>query len=99
MARDLYTYVALGTTYTVWLERAVYANGRLAISLFDNEGPVATATVNIPEADLAPGEVLIKTWAENEPMLDFIIQNKIGIDTGREVEAGYCKARVVKLLI
>jgi hypothetical protein len=96
-----YKYNCLGTVYNVRLEKHKYANGRTALILADaNDGEqVACATVNLPEHDLQPGEVFIKTWSENEPMLDFLVRNNIVIDTGREVPTGYVKARVCKLLI
>ena len=40
----------LDTDCTVMKHR--YANGRVALSLIDGEGPVATATVNLPDATL-----------------------------------------------
>jgi hypothetical protein len=94
-----YQYTAFGTRYNVWLEKAKYANKRVALLLNDDEGQVACATVNMPEIDLQPDEVIIKTWSENEAMLDFLIHNHIVADTGREVQAGYEKARVCKLLV
>lgn len=91
-----------GTVYNVRLEKHTYENtGRTALILVDvDDGEqVACATVNLPEQQLAPGEVFIKTWSENEGMLDFLLKNRIVEDTGREVPTGYVKARVCKLLV
>ena len=94
-----YSYACLGTTYNVWLEKHKYASGRTALLLMDEEGQVACATVNLPEHDLQPDEVFIKTWGENEAMLAFLTRNNIVSNTGREVPTGYVKAQVCKLLI
>lgn len=55
---------------------AQYGNGRTAIEL-DEEAtgePMATATVNVPDYPLAPNEVVIKNYSENEGMLDVLIK-------------------------
>jgi len=67
--------------------------------LMDDEGQVACATVNLPEHDIQANEIIVKTWSENEGMLDFLIRNRICADTGREIATGFVKARVCKLLI
>jgi hypothetical protein len=94
-----YSYTALGRTYRVWIEKTYYANGRTAIILNSANGQVACATVNLPEHNLAPDQVHIKTWSENEGMLDFLIKHHIVSDCGMGVPYGYCMARVCKLLI
>lgn len=45
----------------------------MALSLVDEEGPVATATVNLPAVKLGPNQVAIKDYAENEGMLDALV--------------------------
>ena len=98
--RQTYKYAVLDTVYTVWLDKSTYANGRVALLLMDNEGgQVACATVNLPEHDIQPNEIIVKTWSENEGMLEFLIRNRICADTGREIATGFVKARVCKLLI
>lgn len=97
--RTTYRYVSGDTIYNVWLEQAKYANNRTALMLMSEEGQVACATVNLPEYDLQPGEIHVKTWGENEAMLDFLLKNGIVTDTGREAKTGFVSARVCKLLI
>jgi hypothetical protein len=94
-------YKCFGTVYRVRLEKHKYANGRTALTLVDADDgeQVACATVNLPEQQLAPGEVFVKTWSENEGMLDFLLKNRIVEDMGREVPTGYVTARVCKLLV
>lgn len=86
-------------SYDVWLEQHKYANGRTALVLMDEEGQVACATVNLHEHDLQPGEIFVKTWSENDEMLDFLLTNRIVSDMGRDVPTGFVKARVCKLLV
>lgn len=89
------------------LEKHTYANGRTLLALMDADDgeQVACATVNLPDQDLQPGEVFIKTWSENEQsdksdgMLPFLLVNGIVQDTGREVPTGFVKARACRLLI
>lgn len=96
-----YEYKTDCGTYNVKLMFGKYVdNDRTCISLIDAEdgSPVARATVNVIEADLAPDEVIIKNWSENENMLKFLIDNKIVKDTGRRVRCGYIEAPVCHLL-
>lgn len=59
-------------------------NNRIALTLSDDTTgePVATCTVNLPEADLPEGYVFIKNYSENAPsgeddMLTALIKAKI----------------------
>jgi len=45
-----------------------YPNGRTSIQLNTPQGPMARATINIPEIKLPPGHILIKNYSENEGM-------------------------------
>lgn len=99
MEKQLYKYVTPYDVYNVWLEKNKYANGRVALTLHDMEGQVACATVNLPEHDIQDDEIIVKTWGENEAMLDFLITNHIAADTGREIRTGFVVAKVCKLLI
>jgi hypothetical protein len=95
-----YIYKTPYATYEVFLEKAFYQNKQTALVLKDKMGDtVAVCTVNLPGVQLASDEVIIKTWSENEPMLDFLIKNNIVQDTGREVPTGYVFARIVRLLV
>jgi hypothetical protein len=96
-----YKYECFGTVYNVRLEKHQYANKRTSVILVDADDgeQVACVTVNLPEHDIQPGEIIVKTWSENEPMLDFLVKNNIVIDTGREVPTGMVKARVCRLMV
>lgn len=99
MSQQLYKYATTHGVYNVWIEKHKYANGRVALILMDNEGQVTIATVNLPEHDLQPGEVIIKSYSENEGMLDFLTNNNIVSATGREIQTGFVTVHVCKLLI
>ncbi len=72
-----------GNPVWVWPQVRHYPNGRLAILLFafteDNSWiePWATATVNLPDAELEPGEVCIKDYAENAGLAELLAQANI----------------------
>ena len=76
-------------------------NGRTAIQLFDAEddGPVAKATVNIPEVPLEPNEVLIKDYAENAGILDVLVEAGIVRETDKFVPYAHIVADVCVLLV
>src|SRR4051812_12345873 len=97
--RQRYKFPTQHKVYDVWIELGKYANGRTAITLHDDEGQVACATVNLPEYDLQLGEVIIKSYSENEGMFEFLTRNNIVGATGREIQTGYVKVHVCKLLI
>jgi len=60
---------------------------------------LATASVNLPEAELAEDEICIKNWSENEGILDVLQDAGIIQATGRSVRTGYVSAPICKLLI
>lgn len=63
----------LGETCTVKFKE--YDNGRVAIQLLCEDGcPMATATVNFPSVKVGEGNVLIKTYSENEGMMNALIE-------------------------
>ena len=99
MTGKTYTYDCFGEKYKVQIRRGWYEGGRPALELVsDTEGPVSKITVNMPEVKLEPGEILVKTWSENEPMTDFLIKSGIAEDTGKRAKAGYAEAWVMRLL-
>jgi hypothetical protein len=78
-----------------------YQNGRTAITLYDidDDMPIATCTINVPEVDLEQNEVIIKNYSENEGILDTLINEGIVEKTGKIVSLGYVNCEICKLLI
>jgi len=83
------------------LEHSTYMNGRIAIQLNDiTDGmPIATATVNIPEASLQPNEVIIKNYSENEGMSKALMDAGIIGPPNRSIRTGHVIVMVHKLLV
>jgi hypothetical protein len=83
----------------VYLSWNRYTNKRLRLALLDVEDdcPVAIATVNIPEEDLAPNEIIVKNYSENEGMLQFLQKNGIVRGVKRHVSSGWVSCPVVEL--
>lgn len=74
-----------------------YPNGRVALQLVDEEGPVATATVNVPEAELAADEVWINDYAENVGVLHLLVLMGVVEPTGRRIPTGFVDVPVARL--
>lgn len=83
------------TSYSVGGATALYLTDRL------DGGHVATATVNVPEANptLGIGAVLIKDYAEISGMMDALEEAGVVGDTGRRVPTGFTEARVARMLL
>ena len=65
--------------WTCTIEKGEYSNGRIALELISvkDGDPVLVATVNVPSEKIAKDEVIIKTYSENEGILDVLINAKI----------------------
>jgi hypothetical protein len=74
-------------------------NGRLSIDLIDLEDgqPIAHATVNIPDYDLPPDEVIIKDYSENEGMLAALVKIGIVKPTGKRIQTGFVYCPICKI--
>jgi len=88
-----------GFTCTVNITK--YADGNNAILLNDaaDGSPVATASVNMPDANIPNGHVCIKDWSENTGMLNTLVEAGVVIDTGRTIPSGFVEANVCMLAI
>jgi hypothetical protein len=83
-----------GEVLSVMVNVRSYNNGRPALELLEEDmeyglTPYATATVNLPDVLLEPNEVLIKDYAENEGILQFLTDNNIVVPTNKGVNSGY----------
>ena|SRR5881392_1696635 len=81
---------------------STYSNGRLAIQFFyldekmDMMAPFAKVSVNMPDDHLNPGEVFVKDWAENEPLVAHLVEQGWFTPTGREVLSGFVAPAVMR---
>jgi hypothetical protein len=84
------------------LYKGEYGNGRIALqftSVEDGE-PQLTASVNLVEMPCPEGHTWIKTWSENEGVLQELIRH--GIVEFAELDATNqlgCQATLVKVLV
>ncbi len=78
-----------------------YSNGRVALELIHavDGDPIARASVNLVEESMAPDEIAIKDYAENEGMLSTLIEAKIISTPLRFVTNGFVQFPICKLLI
>ena len=76
------------------LKFSQYANRRVAISLVDAHTgePVATATVNVPDAACPSGCVFIKDWGDNAGVLAALTAAGVVRDAGTRVPCGFEQA-------
>ncbi|MEN8196754.1 MAG: hypothetical protein ABFS30_09595 [Pseudomonadota bacterium] len=77
-----------------------YENGNVALSLIDKERrePYGRASVNIRNVVLPPDQVLIKTWSENQGMLEALVTAGIVEPTARTIPVEFSDATVCRLL-
>ncbi|MFO0958219.1 MAG: hypothetical protein U0800_12470 [Isosphaeraceae bacterium] len=79
------------------VQKRYYGNGRVALSLVDEEGPIATATVNLPAVKLGPNQVAIKSYAEHEGLLEALVAAGVVKSTGQTVRSGFVEVPVCEL--
>jgi len=83
----------------VVLEYGEYGNGRVAIQLASVDGePLCVATVNLPNADVPDGHVLIKNYSENEGILDALVKAGVIGEPIAEIPTGFVMVQVCPLL-
>lgn len=76
-----------------------YADGTTALQVFMEDGDLwATLTACSPGTRLGDGEVLVKTYSENEPMVAPLLATGAFEDTGRRVPAGFAELQVWRLV-
>lgn len=78
-----------------------YAYGRgLAVQLYEVEDglPYAKVSVNVEDIQLASNEFIFKNYAENEGMIEAMIDAKIIELTSRTCRVGYTICPIVRVL-
>ena len=76
---------------------AFYDNGHVALIIESDRGREAVATVNIPEAILNEGEVILKDWSENEGLAEQLEKAGHVKLTERFVPTGFVAAPIAKM--
>ena len=74
--------------------------GDTAVVLATETGEMyAVLTVNIEEIPLMEGEILVKTWSENEEISKACLETGFFEDTGLKVPTGFVTASVWKVKV
>ena len=84
------------------IEKANYGNGAIALQGWTENGePFATFSVNVVERRelLKENETFMKTWSENEGMLEVLQKAGIVGPTLFKVPCGHVEASAVEVLI
>lgn len=79
---------------------AEYNNGRIAIELtHPDDGPIAVASVNLPDEECEPGHTFIKDWSENAGMTEALVEAGIVEVITRVQVTEWVDAAYVKVLV
>jgi hypothetical protein len=83
------------------LYKGEYGNGRIALQLIDiDDEPQMTASVNLVDAPCPEGHTWIKTWSENEGILQELIRHGIVEPASLDAKNDFgCQATLVKVLV
>lgn len=75
-----------------------YGNKRLALELRDLEGqPYARITLNDPSIALAEDEIIVKSYSENEGILEWLKEHNMVSDPIKWIACGFIKCPIVEL--
>ncbi|MHB8549226.1 MAG: hypothetical protein ACYDAZ_08705, partial [Thermoplasmataceae archaeon] len=87
--------------WTCTMDAGTYPSGRPGINLIDQATGdcVCSATINLPDAQVGDGEVIIKDYAECEGMLEAFIKAGVVEPTGRMVDSGFVTLPICRLLV
>lgn len=97
------TVDVFGKQFKISLDVGRYSNDRVAISAIDEEDGdmFGRLTVNLPEEELGPDEIFVKTWSENKVWVQQVLAAMPHVfqDTGRKAQAGYTEAAIWKFTL
>lgn len=85
--------------WTCGLYAAMYSQAQLALYLHTGREMVATITVNVPDAIVPKGCVLVRNTEDGEGMVQALVEQGIVEDTGEKVQSGFIQLHVCKLLV
>lgn len=79
---------------TYEIEYGKYCNNRVAVQVYDDEGPFATLSVNVPEIKLEQNEFILSHNLMSpifEKFLTEMLDTGKFEDTGKRCSYGFCK--------
>ena len=78
-----------------------YHNGQNNLQLISEDGysPMATASVCVEGLTQAKDTIFIKSWSENQGMLEALVEAGIVENTDRVIPSGFVYINVCKLLV
>ena len=98
MKKAVFQYPILDRTYPVYVRVGVYYDKSLAVLLesADEEeyGEPFCDVTKCVDAELGEYQAVVKNYAENESMIDFLVRNGFGKLEGRSVQSGYVQMPV-----
>lgn len=90
------TVKAFGKSLRLEIRPYKYDNDRIALIAFADGEQYGVITVNIPEADLADDEIIVKTYSENEHWVPQLVEQLPDVfqDTGKRIQSGHITVQV-----
>lgn len=87
-------------TYDVELDTSGrYQNGRVAVQLWEEDGPFATLSVNLPDEQIDDKENEFFVDVNNNPFAEqFLTENNIAVPLYRYARSGYCSYPLYRLV-
>lgn len=79
---------AFGHAYDIDFRLHEYKNGQTCVAVLEEGCPFGKLTFSEDNIVLAEDEILVKTWSENKPWYDQILEHSAFTDTGRLVTIG-----------
>lgn len=95
------TKVTLDDENYLLVKSSYCTNNAIAISAYEEDGELfMDLTTNTEDAriHLEKGEIMVKTWSENEPYIKPLLESGYFEDTKRRVSLGRVEAQIWKIL-
>jgi hypothetical protein len=87
-----------GETFEIECVGTYQLDGSPCYRIYDSLGSQCwVLTVYIEGTKLEKGEILVKTWSENDRMTSALKRTDLFVDTGKRVPNGFVQAEVWKL--
>jgi hypothetical protein len=94
---------AYGKTWNTVFRVNQYMNGRIAIETKVADGeeagePYGILTCNLPDEKIEDGQIIVKTWSENEGLAAAALGSGLFRDTGKRIPTGFVQAQIWEVL-